>query len=181
MRGVVRTFIEANTPYKVCGEAGDGVAAIEKAKESSCALIILDLRMPMRDGVETASILRSMLPSLKIVVYTMFGKDLENRLVAATGFDMIVAKQDGLPKLGEAIRTLLRTSTGGKAATPYFSIFKVAADGHPIWVQSALTRDDANACVQALGFSFPGTYIIHTHGTGYQTVVTVNETHGMVQ
>ena len=117
VRRVVRTFIEASTPYKVCGEAGDGITAVEKIKQSNCDLIILDLRMPKRDGIETASTLRSMLPSLKIVGYTLFVRDLENRLLAATRFDLIVAKQDGLPKLGQAIGRLLRTSTGGNAAS----------------------------------------------------------------
>lgn len=165
MRGVVRTFIEASTPYKVCGEADDGVAAVEKVKQSSCDLIILDLRMPKRNGIETASTLRGMLSSLKIVGYTMFGRDLENRVLAATGFDMVVAKQDGLSKLGEALRTLLPPSTDGEVATPFFSIFKVAADGHPMWVQSSPSLDDANALVQELGQAFPGTYVIHSHIT----------------
>ena len=173
VRGVVRTFIEASTPCNVCGEAADGVAAIEKVKQSSCDLIILDLRMPKRDGIETASTLRSILPNLKILGYSMFVRDLENRLLLATGFDMVIAKQDGLPKLGEAIGTLLRTPTGERAAPPLFSISKVAADGDPIWVQSSPTLDDANARVQKLGQAFPGTYIIHSHKTGHQTVVKV--------
>jgi DNA-binding NarL/FixJ family response regulator len=107
VRGVVRTFIETSTPYKVCGEAADGAAAIAKARELSFDLVILDLRMPLRDGVETASALRGMMPNAKILGFTMYSGDLANRVLEATGFDAVVAKQDGLTKLVETIDALM--------------------------------------------------------------------------
>jgi hypothetical protein len=64
---------------------------------------------------------------------------------------------------------------------PPFQIFKVAEDGQPIWVQSSLTFDDANARILDLGHAFPGTYIIHSQKSGYQTVITINKTDGIVQ
>ena len=55
MRGAIRDFIEATTPYKVCDTVGDDTSAIQKATESCCDLILLHLRAALSYGVETAS------------------------------------------------------------------------------------------------------------------------------
>ena len=107
MRGAICNFIDRATPFKACCEADDGVTAIEKAKERVPALVILDLNMPRMDGVEAASVLRGMLPATKIVGFTTFDEELRTSLLAATSFDMILSKHDGLAKLAEAINMLL--------------------------------------------------------------------------
>jgi len=81
VRGAIRRFIEISTPYKVCGEAGDRVAAIDKASEFSCDLILLDLSMPMLNGVETASTLRRMAPGTKIIGLAMFAGEVRRSLL----------------------------------------------------------------------------------------------------
>jgi DNA-binding NarL/FixJ family response regulator len=63
--------------------------------------------MPRMDGVETASVLRGMLPGTKIVGFTTFGQEFCRSLLAATAFDIILSKHEGLAKLGEAIKALL--------------------------------------------------------------------------
>ena len=110
MRGAICDFIERATPFKACCEAGNGTAAIEKAKERAPALVILDLSMPMLHGVETASALRGMVPSAKIIGLSMFAGEFRKSLLAASGFDMILSKHQGLAKLGEAISALLPPS-----------------------------------------------------------------------
>ena len=107
MRGAICNFIDRATPFKACCEAEDGVAAIEKAKEHAPALVILDLSMPRMNGVEAASVLRGMLPGTKIVGFTTFDEEFRRSLLAATSFDMILSKHEGLEKLAEAINTLL--------------------------------------------------------------------------
>jgi DNA-binding NarL/FixJ family response regulator len=107
VRGAICDFIDRATPFKACCEADDGVAAIEKAKERAPALVILDLSMPRMNGVEAASILRGMLPGTKIVGFTTFDEEFRRSLLAATSFDMILSKHEGLAKLAEAINALL--------------------------------------------------------------------------
>ncbi len=107
MRGAICNFIDRATPFKACCQAEDGVAAIEKAKERTPALVILDLSMPRMDGVEAASVLRGILPGTKIVGFTTFGQEFCRSLLAATAFDIILSKHEGLAKLGEAIKALL--------------------------------------------------------------------------
>ena len=69
--------------------------------------MILDLNMPRMNGVEAASVLRGMLPGTKIVGFTTFGQEYCRSLLAATAFDMILSKLEGLAKLAEAINALL--------------------------------------------------------------------------
>ena len=68
MRDAICYFIDRATPFKACCNAGQGVAAIGKARERAPALVILDLSLPMLDGVETASALGRMVPGAKIIV-----------------------------------------------------------------------------------------------------------------
>ncbi len=105
VRGAIRDFIEVTTPYKVCGAVDDGVSAIQKATESCCDVILLHLQVPVSDSVETASLLRSKLPHVKVVGFSSV--DLANRKSAAPGFDAVIAKQDGLSKLVETLKALM--------------------------------------------------------------------------
>ena len=107
MRDAICHFIDRATPFKACCEADDGDAAIEKAKERAPALVILDLSMPTMNGVEAASVLRGLLPSMKIVGFTTFDEDHCRALPGATAFDMILSKHQGLAKLAESIYALL--------------------------------------------------------------------------
>jgi DNA-binding NarL/FixJ family response regulator len=111
VRDAICHFIDRATPFKACCEAGDGVAAVEKAKERAPALVILDLSMPRMNGVETASVLRGMLPGTKIVGFTTFDEEFRRSLLATTtAFDMILSKHEGLAKLAEVVSALLQAS-----------------------------------------------------------------------
>src|SRR5258708_19364841 len=71
IRYLLRVFVESKTPFKVCGEAGHGTEAIEKAKKLQPELILLDLNMPMLNGAEAAGVLKAMLPRTKIILFSM--------------------------------------------------------------------------------------------------------------
>jgi DNA-binding NarL/FixJ family response regulator len=106
VRGAIRQFIEATTPYKVGDAVDDGVSAIHKAMEAPCDLILLNLSMPLQDNLVTVSLLRSKLPHVKIVGFNA-SVDLGNLVSPATGFDAVVTNQDGLSKLIGTLKALL--------------------------------------------------------------------------
>jgi len=54
MRKLIRTYIEEETDFCVCGEAIDGLDAIDKAQNLNPDLIILDASMPRMNGIEAA-------------------------------------------------------------------------------------------------------------------------------
>ena len=110
MRDAISSFIESTTPFGACCcQACDGVEAIEKARESIPALVILNLSTPMVNGIETASALRRTVPETKIIGLGMFDAEFRGTLRDAVGFDIdiVLSKRDGLGKLAEAINTLL--------------------------------------------------------------------------
>jgi len=107
VRGVIRTFLEARTRFEVCGEAVDGVEAVEKAKELKPDLILLDLAMPRMNGVEAASILKNVMPEVPIILFTMYSEMLGQSLTSAIGVDAVLSKPDGMGKLVKEIQHLL--------------------------------------------------------------------------
>jgi len=106
VRDVIRIFLEKRG-FQVCGEAADGVEAIEKAKALKPDLIILDLAMPRMNGMEAASVLSSIMPSVPIVLLTMYGDFMGASLAAASGIKAVVSKTDGLDKLVDRVQSLL--------------------------------------------------------------------------
>jgi DNA-binding NarL/FixJ family response regulator len=111
VRNAVRTFFEHQSGLEVCGEAANGLEAVEKAASLRPDLILLDLSMPIMNGVEVASLIRSRMPNTPVVVYTMFDDVLGKPLAANLGIAAIVSKSDGLSKLVARIEALLESST----------------------------------------------------------------------
>ena len=68
VRTAVRTFLQHHSRLEVCGEAVNGVEALEKAAALHPDLIVLDLSMPEMNGVEVASLLRARMPLIPVVV-----------------------------------------------------------------------------------------------------------------
>ncbi len=60
---------------EVVGEAGDGAEAIEKALELKPDLILMDIQMPGKDGLETTRLIKEDLPTVKIVMLAIPDKD----------------------------------------------------------------------------------------------------------
>jgi DNA-binding NarL/FixJ family response regulator len=107
VRGAVRHFIEATTPYKVCDAVDDGVSAIHKAMEARCDVILLNLSMPLQDSLVTVSLLRSKLPHVKIVGFSASSVDLGNRVSKVKGFDAVLTTRDGPSELVAALKALM--------------------------------------------------------------------------
>src|SRR5580765_8136817 len=107
VRQVIRAVFEARTDYEICGEASNGAEAVEKALALKPDLILLDVAMPMLNGVEVASVLSGTMPNLPVVLYTMYNEMLGLSLASAVGARAVVSKADGIGKLLEAVRAQL--------------------------------------------------------------------------
>ncbi len=60
---------------EVVGVANDGMSAIEMAETLQPDLVVLDVRMPVMDGVETIKVLKKQNPSLRVLMLTTFDDD----------------------------------------------------------------------------------------------------------
>jgi NarL family two-component system response regulator LiaR len=107
VRQVMRAVLEARTCYEICGEASNGAEAVQKALELKPDLMLLDVAMPLLNGVEVASVLAGSMPELPIVLYTMYNELLGLSLASAVGAKAVISKADGISKLIECVQSLL--------------------------------------------------------------------------
>jgi CheY-like chemotaxis protein len=111
VRSAIRVGLERYSGFFVCGEAVDGVEAIEKATELKPDFILLDLSMPRMNGMETAVALKRMMPNVLIVAFTMYAELLDKSLPSTVGIDAVIDKFAGIPKVVECARNLLGVVT----------------------------------------------------------------------
>ena len=110
VRDIIGIFLE-HAGFEVCGEAADGVEAIEQAKKLKPDLIVLDLVMPRMNGAEAASVLHQTMPEVPIVILTLYQDVLGPSLASTIGVKAILDKTEGLDKLVACVRSLLDRST----------------------------------------------------------------------
>jgi DNA-binding NarL/FixJ family response regulator len=115
IRVLLRTFIENQTPFKVCAEASSGVEAIEKAKELVPDVVLLDLAMPNLNGVEAASVLKRVIPDVRLILFTMKVDGLGRSLASAIGIDFVLSKEESITKLADHLKTLVPAIAEGEA------------------------------------------------------------------
>jgi DNA-binding NarL/FixJ family response regulator len=109
LRNSLRKFLERELGLTVCGEAVDGLDALEKVAHLSSDLIILDMVMPRMNGLETAREVRNVRVLAPIILFTMHSDALEFYDVQAAGIDAVVAKTN-LIGLRQNIESLLAVS-----------------------------------------------------------------------
>jgi len=94
VRRVLRSFVESRTHFDVCGEAVNGIDAIEKARTLNPDLIVMDLSMPVMNGLEAGAVLKAMLPKVPIVMYTVHDTAAMKIQALAAGVRAVVQKHD---------------------------------------------------------------------------------------
>jgi len=99
---------EAN--LEICGEAENGKVAIEKAKELSPDLIVLDLSMPVMNGIEAARVLKRLMPTVPLLMYSAFGDRFAEHQARLIGVSEIVSKSENPSVLIQKARNLLYSS-----------------------------------------------------------------------
>lgn len=68
-------MLSRQSDFEVVGEARDGVEAVNKAKELSPEVILMDLRMPELDGVDAMNQIKSAKPNTKFIILTTYSDD----------------------------------------------------------------------------------------------------------
>jgi DNA-binding NarL/FixJ family response regulator len=108
VRAGLRLYLAGQPDLEVVGEAGDGVTAVERARELGPDVVLMDLQMPVLDGIAATRQIRAALPETEIVVLTTF-IDTENIGQAiAAGAIGYVLKDVPPQELAEAIRKAAR-------------------------------------------------------------------------
>jgi DNA-binding NarL/FixJ family response regulator len=107
VREGLRKVLEANPGWEICGEASDGLTAVEMFRELRPAAVILDFQLPGIDGLEAARRMSKISPTVPIVLFTQHASpDLEKH-AKEVGIRSVVSKTDAFPMV-KIIETLLK-------------------------------------------------------------------------
>jgi CheY-like chemotaxis protein len=132
VRHIIKTFLAQRPDMAVCGEAVDGLEAVEKARALKPDLVLLDLAMPEMNGAEAASVLKKMMPEVPIILFTMYSENIGRYLTSAIGIDAVLYKPDGMTALAKAIDTVLDRSSGTHNSRPKDPTAEERAENPPI-------------------------------------------------
>jgi len=111
-RRTTRSFVESHPNWTVCGEAGDGIEAVEKAKKLRPNVILMDINMPRMDGAEATRIIRREVPECNVIVVTQNHSSIARQQAAAVGAQGFVTKSD----LGKDLRQVILSVIGVRDA-----------------------------------------------------------------
>jgi DNA-binding NarL/FixJ family response regulator len=108
LREGLRTLLELHPDLRIVGEAGDGIVAETLVERLRPDVVLMDLRMPRRDGVEATRRIVARWPSVEVLVLTTFDEDeLVFRSIEA-GAAGYLLKDVGSDALADAVRAAHR-------------------------------------------------------------------------
>ncbi len=107
VRSTIRKLVESHSSlWKVCAEAANGVEAVQKAMELKPDLVIIDLQMPVLDGISASARIVKSLPSTAILVNTIYKSAYVDFEAKNAGVREVISK--GEPgRLLKAVEALL--------------------------------------------------------------------------
>jgi DNA-binding NarL/FixJ family response regulator len=92
VRHALREIFNREPDFEVCGEAENGRQAIKEADHSNPDLIVLDLAMPVMNGLDAARELRRMKPTVPLIMYSGFADPTSEEQARLIGISDIVSK-----------------------------------------------------------------------------------------
>ena len=107
MREGLRTLLELEPGLRVVGEASQGQEALDQYASLQPDVVLMDVRMPVMDGVESTRQLMSQWPRCRVIILTTFDDDeyvFEGLRAGALGY---LLKDVSIQELADAIRTVM--------------------------------------------------------------------------
>jgi DNA-binding NarL/FixJ family response regulator len=119
IRRGIRSLLTRDS-LEICGEAQNGKQAIEKVRELKPDLVILDVSMPVMNGIEAAREIRRFAPCTKIVLFRVHDSLPMKEIAKKVGADACVLKSAADTDLNVTVKRLLQPmghfGTGRQAA-----------------------------------------------------------------
>ncbi len=119
VRKLLRIMLEGQKGWQICAEATNGSEAILKAQESKPDAVILDFAMPLLDGLDAAREITRTLPSVPILLFTLYDSPEMTLAAKEAGVSRVLPKTaSGLPLI-QAVRDLLAADSEGTRPNGY--------------------------------------------------------------
>jgi len=104
-RGLIM-LLSGDTDIEVVGEASDGISATELAVKTAPDVILLDVRMPRRTGVEACRGIKEAVPSAKIIMLTVSDEEADLYESVKNGASGYLLKDSSIEEVAQAIRVV---------------------------------------------------------------------------
>ncbi|MGC2331145.1 MAG: response regulator [Candidatus Acidiferrales bacterium] len=114
LRRGIRAMLETQIEWEICGEAINGQDAVDKAATMRPDLVILDINMPVLNGLAAVRQMLRSAPQTKILVFTVHDSDQTEKEVRAAGGHAYLSKSNASKDLLRVVRDLL----DGSASLP---------------------------------------------------------------
>jgi DNA-binding NarL/FixJ family response regulator len=102
----LQMVLKQETDIDVVGEAGDGHEAVDKAQELMPDVILMDVRMPRRSGIEATQQIKDLLPHVKILMLTISDEEADLYDAIKAGASGYLLKEISIDEVADAIRSV---------------------------------------------------------------------------
>ena len=116
LRRGVRNTLQTEPDLEICGEAVDGQDAIDKARELHPDLVILDINMPVLNGLVAVRQILRYCPTTKIVIFSVHDSDQTKQEIIAAGAHGFVSKGKDSHDLLRVVRDVLKRNIQAASA-----------------------------------------------------------------
>lgn len=107
MRVTLRNLINSHEGWQVCAEAKDGREAVAQAQKLQPDLIVLDLAMPVMDGVQAAREIIKSRPEARVIMFTLHASEEVEKHAKRAGVREVVSKAKNGGRLVTTMEQLL--------------------------------------------------------------------------
>ena len=111
MRMGIRNLLQLQPGWSVCAEASNGQEAVEKALRFHPDVIIMDITMPLMNGLEAAQEISRAEPQIPVILFSLHISEDICRHLQTGGIRGAVAKTDAARDLAQAVETVLAGGT----------------------------------------------------------------------
>ncbi len=105
MRNLLREILEEE--FDIIGEAENGVEAIELYKEHQPDLVMMDIVMPIRDGIEATAKIKEEDAGANVIMCTSIGQEEKMKKAVKAGADGYITKPFQKPSVMDAINNVI--------------------------------------------------------------------------
>lgn len=110
VRRALRNILELKQDWKVLGEAVNGRDAIEQAQKLHPDLIVLDVSMPVMNGLDAARVLSAIMPLVPVILCSLHTNEVLQKEAAAAGVSAVVSKAQNMQVLVNKAKELLEAA-----------------------------------------------------------------------
>jgi DNA-binding NarL/FixJ family response regulator len=107
----LKSLLEHIRNVKVAGEANNGLAVLNLLDEKQADIVLLDISMPVMDGIETMKEIHKKHPNVKVIMLSMYNRPEFISTLVAEGAAGFILKNTGKEELKEAIETVAAGGT----------------------------------------------------------------------